>query len=46
MKSLVRVASNWHYICLIVDLFNRKIIGHSSGSHKNAALVKQAFSTI
>lgn len=44
--TYVRVGSNWHYICLIVDLFNREIIGHSSGSHKNAVLVKQAFSTI
>lgn len=44
--TYVRVGSKWHYICLIVDLFNREIIGHSSGPHKNAALVKQAFSTI
>lgn len=27
-------------------LFNREIIGHSSGPHKNTALVKQVFSTI
>ncbi|WP_420999871.1 IS3 family transposase [Carnobacterium maltaromaticum] len=44
--TYIRVGSKWHYICLIVDLFNREIIGHSSGPHKNAALVKQAFSTI
>ncbi len=41
----VRVGSNWHYICLTIDLFNREIIDHSSGPHKNAALVKQSFST-
>lgn len=44
--TYVHVGFKWHYICLIVDLFNREIIRHSSGPHKNAALVKQAFSTI
>lgn len=44
--TYVRVGSNWHYICLIVDLFNREIISHNSSPHKNAALGKQYFSTI
>lgn len=38
----MRVAGKWHYVCFILDLFNREIIGHSAGPHKTAALVKEA----
>ena len=31
---------------MILDLFNREIIGYSCGEHKSAELVKKAFSTI
>jgi len=41
--TYVRVGMNWNYICVLVDLFNREIIGYSAGPHKTAALVKQAF---
>ncbi|MGM8141891.1 transposase, partial [Enterococcus italicus] len=34
------------YVCFIIDLFNREIIGHSCGPNKDAALVKRAFQTI
>ncbi|MCF8010042.1 MAG: IS3 family transposase [Clostridiales bacterium] len=44
--TYVRVNQNWHYICVIVDLFNREIIGHSSGPKKDAQLVYRAFSSI
>ena len=44
--TYVRVGQRWHYICLILDLFNREIIGYSCGRHKDATLVKQAFSRI
>ncbi|CAM3815616.1 hypothetical protein GCM10009865_51960 [Aeromicrobium ponti] len=44
--TYVRVESRWHYICLFVDLYNREIIGHSAGPHKNTELVYQALSTI
>ena len=37
---------NWNYICILVDLFNREIIGYSAGPHKTANLVKQAFMAI
>lgn len=33
----------WHYICLIVNLYNRKIVGFSSGCNKTAQLVYKAF---
>ncbi len=44
--TYVRVGSNWHYICVLVDLFNREIIGYSAGKSKDAQLVKAAFQTI
>ena len=34
---------NWNYICVLVDLFYREIIGYSAGRNKTANLVKQAF---
>ena len=37
---------NWNYICVLVDLFNREIIGYSAGPNKTAQLVKQAFQTV
>ncbi|AQY52334.1 transposase [Listeria weihenstephanensis] len=40
--TYVRVGNKWHYVCFILDLFNREIIGHSAGRHKTAALVKEA----
>lgn len=44
--TYVRVKNRWHYICLIIDLSNREIIGYSSGPNKDASLVLQAFSKI
>lgn len=41
--TYVRVKSSWHYICILVDVFNREIIGYSAGQHKNADLVYRAF---
>ena len=41
------MASNrWHYLCVLVDLFNRENIGYSSGPNKDAELVKKAFGTV
>ena len=40
--TYVRVGTNWAYICLMIDLFNREIIGHSCGNKKDAQLVKRA----
>lgn len=42
----VRVNGKWNYVCLILDLFNREILGYSAGKHKDARLVYEAFSTI
>jgi putative transposase len=44
--TYVRVGMSWNYICVLIDLFNREIIGYSAGPNKSALLVKQAFQTI
>lgn len=44
--TYVNVKGKWNYICLIIDLFNREIIGYAAGKNKNAELVYKAFSRI
>lgn len=44
--TYVRVGMTWSYVCLLVDLFNREIIGYSAGPNKDATLVYRAISTI
>lgn len=44
--TYVRVGYVWHYVCFLVDLHNREVIGHSSGRHKDARLVFRAFASI
>ena len=44
--TYVRVDRKWHYICILVDLYNREIIGFSAGPNKTAALVQRAFASV
>lgn len=44
--TYVRVGRHWNYICVLVDLYNREIIGYSAGEHKTAELVKEAFQSV
>ena len=44
--TYVRVGRHWSYICVLVDLSNREIIGYSAGKHKTAELVRQAFMSV
>ena len=41
--TYVRVKDRWCYVCILIDLFNREIIGYSAGTKKNAGLVYDAF---
>lgn len=41
--TYVKVKDKWCYICILIDLFNREIIGYSAGNKKNAELVYDAF---
>ncbi len=44
--TYVNITGKWNYICVILDLYNREIIGYSSGKNKDAKLVYEAFSKI
>lgn len=44
--TYVRVGQKWQYVCILLDLHNREIIGYSSGAHKNAELVCAAFAKV
>ncbi|WP_335340453.1 DDE-type integrase/transposase/recombinase, partial [Gilliamella sp. Nev5-1] len=44
--TYVRVKQHWHYLCVIIDVSNREIVGRSAGKHKNAQLVMDAISQI
>lgn len=40
--TYVRVGGKWNYVCTIIDLYNREIIGYSAGANKNAELIETA----
>ena len=40
--TYVRVGNEWNYVCLIIDLHNREIIGKACGRRKEAALAELA----
>ena len=44
--TYVKVCGKWCYICLLIDLYNREIVGHAAGERKDARLVKSAFATL
>ena len=44
--TYVRVNYKWNYVCILVDLFNREMIGYSAGIHKDAQLVYDAFTAV
>ena len=44
--TYVLVGTRWNYICILVDLFNLKIIGYSAGARKDATLVSRAFAGV
>ena len=37
--TYVKVAGKWNYICVLIDLFNREIVGHMARPKKDADLV-------
>ena len=44
--TYVRVGASWNYVCLLVDLCNGEIVGHSAGPGKDARPVKSALGTL
>ena len=41
--TYVKVSGKWHYICLLIDLCAREIIGFAVGKKRDAKLVRKAF---
>ena len=41
--TYIKVSGKWHYICLLVDLSAREIIGFAAGRNKDAKLIRTAF---
>lgn len=44
--TYIRVKQRWTYVCFIIDLYNREIIGFSVGWHRTAELVKEAMQSV
>lgn len=42
----MKVGKDWNYVCFLIDLYNREIVGYSAGERKNAALVQRAFASV
>ncbi len=40
--TYVRVGIKWNYVCTIVDLSDREIIGYSAGANKDSNLIEKA----
>lgn len=38
----VRVGYRWKYVCTIIDLFNREIVGYVAGEKKDGKLIEEA----
>ena len=44
--TYIKAAGKWNYVCLLIDLYNREIVGHSVSTTKNAQLVMAAFAAL
>lgn len=44
--TYVRTGRKWSCVCLLVNLCNREIVGHSVGDRRDSGLVKAAFATV
>ena len=40
--TYVMVGNKWNYVCTLVDLSNREVIGYSAGPNKDASLIEKA----
>jgi len=44
--TYVEIGRNWHYLCMLLDLCGRKILGSAVGNKKDAKLVETAFYSV
>ncbi len=43
--TYVRVGSKRNYVCILIVLANRELIGYAAGANKDANLIKKGFCT-
>ena len=43
--TYVRVGARWAYVCVLLDLYNREIVGYATGPNKDAKLLQRAFAS-
>jgi transposase InsO family protein len=44
--TYIKIAGKWRYLCLLLDLCGRKILGSAIGNEHNAKLVESAFYSV
>jgi len=44
--TYIKIGGKWRYLCLLLDLCGRKILGSAVGNQKDAKLVESAFYTV
>lgn len=44
--TYINVNGKWNYVCILLDLYNREIVGYSAGEQKSSELVLNAFKTV
>ncbi len=44
--TYINVKGKWNYICVLLNLYNREIIGYAAGKNKDSELVINAFSRV
>ena len=44
--TYVKVGYRWSYVCFLIDLYNREIVGWSVGAQKDTALVQRTFDSV
>jgi len=44
--TYIKISEKWHYLCILLDLCGRKILGSAVGSQKDAKLVETAFYSV
>jgi transposase InsO family protein len=44
--TYIKIAGKWRYLCLLLDLCGRKILGSAVGNQHNARLVESAFYSV
>lgn len=37
--TYIRIASKWYYLCVILDLFNREVVGYTLSSHMKTSMI-------